>query len=43
MWDLLLNAKMLISKPKPLMIKISSYNSYEHKKLKLHLTYDLQM
>jgi hypothetical protein len=43
MWDLLLNANILIFKPKPLMIKISSYNSYEHKKLKLHLASNLQI
>jgi hypothetical protein len=34
---------ILRSKLKPLMTKISSYNNYEHKKLKLHLASDLQI
>jgi hypothetical protein len=34
---------ILIFKAKLLMTKISSYNSYEHIKLKLHLVGDLQI
>ncbi len=34
---------ILIKKPKPLLTKISSYNNYEHKELKLHRVGNFQI